>query len=309
MSIPSLYHDYKKYENLDKYSDDRILDLSDIPFIGPATLLPVYLFAKDNSIKKYRPHPYTKEHLDKIFGRTRGNDNLLPLLPVKLDSLHGINRAVVLGSVATKIRQMLFPDDEFGYLEYGDEGFKYIIDEILTNIEQHSEADRLFTYCQVYPIQGYIDVGILDNGLTIPGKYEESQQEFQNKNINPYLFRDDRHAIYKSVNGISTKEDFKRGLNSINREDELDQIDSIGHGMNTSVRAITEVLNGSMLVASRGGLCHVTPKEKKFITIKDDSIVRGTLICIRYKKGEFDLEKYRECIYQYRKIDDYNIVI
>lgn len=309
MSIPSLYHDYKKYENLDKYSDDGFLDLSNIPFIGPATLLPVYLFARDNFIKQYRPHSNTKEHLDKIFGKTRGNDNLMPLIPVKLDSIHGINRAVVLSSIATKIRQMLFPDDEFGYLEYGDEGFKYIIDEILTNIEQHSEAGRLFTYCQVYPRQGYIDVGILDNGVTIPGKYEGCQPEFRDKNINPYLFENDKQAIFKAINGISTKDDFKTALNGADAGDEIDQIDSIGHGMNTSVRAITDVLNGSMLIASRGGLCHVTPRGKKFIPIKEDSIVRGTLICIRYKKGEFDLEKYHDCILQYRKIDDYNVVI
>ncbi len=62
-----------------------------------------------------------------------------------------------------------------------------------------------------------------------------------------------------------------------------------------------------MLIASRQGVCHLTPTEKKFIKAKNDNTINGTLVCIRFKKAELNFEKYRECIGEYRMIDDVSI--
>lgn len=307
MSMPSLLSDYRRYERVEKDPTKKYIDLSNIPFVAPASLLPSYYFAKANSITRYKPHPNTREHLAKIFGHSQGNKNLLPLIPINLKVKDERAKIRVLSSINKKIRNLLFPDDDEGYLEYGDEGFKYIIDEILSNIDQHSKANKIYVYCQSYPFQGYVDVGILDDGVTIPGKYEESRLEFEDKEVNPYIFNNDCEAIYKSLNGISTKREFKNEVEGLESEKDIPKVDTIGHGINTSVRAITEVLSGSMLIASRKGVCHVTPNDKKFIKPKDNNNINGTLMCIRFKKGEFNLKQYRECILEHRIITDVNI--
>ncbi len=91
----------------------------------------------------------------------------MPLIIIKLNDIDEERKVKILSNVDNKIRNMLFPNNQMEYKKYGDEGFRYIIGEILTNIEQHSEASRLYTYCQIYPIEGYVDVGIMDNGVSI----------------------------------------------------------------------------------------------------------------------------------------------
>lgn len=304
MSLPSLLRDFQKFERVRKYPDQEILDLSNFRFVAPTTLLPAYHYAISNSISKYVPHENTREYLDQIFGRSQCNEHTLPLLQINLNQ-DEMAKIKILSSVNNKIRNILFPNDATGYTEYGDAGFRYIIDEILSNVEQHSEADKLYVYCQGYPSEGYVDVGILDNGVTIPGKYEAELPEFKNKNINPYLFQDDPEALYLSVNGISTKRGFKLDLERLKSKDGIPDVDNIGCGMNTSVRTITEVLGGSMLIASREGICHLTPSEKTFIKAENhNNSINGTLMSMRFKKGEFDYDKFNECIFEYRMIKD-----
>ncbi len=305
--IPSLLHDYRKYESIDKNPNQEFIDLSHLSFISPGSLLPIYHFAMSNSIKQFMATNKTRAHLSKIFGRSRGNSNLMPLISINLKDTNEKRKVKILSNVDKKIRNMLFPYNEMEYKEYGDEGFRYIIEEILTNIEQHSEASRVYTYCQTYPVQGYVDVGILDDGVTIPGKYDQSYDEFIDETINPYEFKTDCHAIYHAFNGVSTKREFKEEIMGLQTMDDLSKVDSIGHGYNTSVRAITEVLGGSMLVASRDGICHLTPHQKKFIKAKDNNTINGTLVCIRFKKAKLNFKKYRDCIREYSIINDVSI--
>jgi hypothetical protein len=305
--IPSLLHDYRKYESIDKNPDQKSIDLSGLSFISPGSLLPIYHFARSNSISRFIAQERTKEHLSKIFGISKGNSNLMPLITINLKDTNEKRKVEILSNVDKKIRNMLFPNNEMEYKEYGDEGFRYIIEEILTNIEQHSEASKVYTYCQTYPLEGYVDVGILDNGVSIPGKYDQSYDEFIDESINPYEFKTDCHAIYHAFNGVSTKPEFKKEVIGLQSMDDISKVDSLGHGYNTSVRAITEVLGGSMLIASRNGICHLTPQQKKFIKAKDNNTIIGTLVCIRFKKAKLNFEKYRDCIRDYRMINDVSL--
>lgn len=306
MPLPSLLDDYNKYASIDKDPNQEYIDLSSIRFIAPTSLLPAYHFGECNSITSYLPHYNTREHLSKIFGLSQGNRNLLPLVPINLNQDNKI-KVRILSGINEKIREVLFNNNIETYLDYGDEGFKYIIDEVLSNVDQHSNADKMYVYCQNYPNENYVDVGILDDGDTIPGKYEYSQDEFKDKEINPYLFKNDCDALYKSINGISTKREFKLDIEDLNHKNKVYNVDTIGHGINTSVRAITDVFGGSMLIASRGGVCHLTPYEKTFIKAEEHNIINGTLMCIRFKKCEFNLKEYRNCILKHRMIKDVNM--
>ena len=50
-------------------------------------------------------------------------------------------------------------------------GFKYMIDETLDNITEHSESDRGYIFAQAYPTKGFLDVCIADRGINLLGSY------------------------------------------------------------------------------------------------------------------------------------------
>ena len=52
-------------------------------------------------------------------------------------------------------------------------GLKYMIDEILDNITEHSESDRGYIFAQAYPTKGFLDVCIADRGVSLLGSYEK----------------------------------------------------------------------------------------------------------------------------------------
>ena len=45
-------------------------------------------------------------------------------------------------------------------------GFKYMIEETLDNITEHSNSDRGFIFAQAYPTKGYLDLCIADRGVS-----------------------------------------------------------------------------------------------------------------------------------------------
>ncbi|MBZ2167037.1 hypothetical protein [Methanobacterium spitsbergense] len=270
------------------------MDLSNIPFVSPAMLLPTIHYARSNSILTLHCHNNAIGHINKILGKSNGNSNMIPLNVIKLKNYDDEVKTNIITSIDQKIRKLLFPHNKRGHVEYGGVGvFPYITGEIFSNVEQHSNANTVYTYSQIYPNEGYIDVAILDDGISIPGKYEQSRPEFINNDINPYEFKNDCEAIFRSLNGISTKEGFKKSMNGLASEEDIVRNDNIGYGINTSIRTITEGLGGSFLIASRKGICHLTPNmKKKFIKVKDNNILNGTLICIRFKKIQLEQNEF-----------------
>lgn len=54
-------------------------------------------------------------------------------------------------------------------------GLKYMIDETLDNITEHSESDRGYLFAQAYPSKGFLDVCIADRGVSLLGSYKSFQ--------------------------------------------------------------------------------------------------------------------------------------
>lgn len=311
MTIPSLLDDYRKYLDIEKDLTNDYVDLSNIRFVSPASFLPAYNFAQNNSIPKFSCHDHAYEHILKILGRYECNSNLLPLVPINIGKYDTDTKNKVLTDLDVKIRKLLFPNNTKGHEEYGGvDTFPYITGEILSNVGEHSEANMVYSYSQIYPNEGYIDVGILDDGISIPGKYEESRPEFVNKEINPYEFKDDCDAIYRSLNGISTKHAFKMSMDGLLSEEDIAKNDNIGYGINTSFRMITEGLGGSFLIVSRNGICHLTPNgKKKFIKLNNNNnIINGTLICIRFNKVKLEHEEFVEYYEQNVPISNEDVI-
>lgn len=98
------------------------------------------------------------------------------------------------------------------------------------NIQQHSQFTHGTLLAQYFPNMEYVDIGVLDNGITIPGSYERYQIEVVS----------DANAIEQAIQGVSTKLEKGRG-----------------HGLPSSFAIGTQELGGEVYILSRtGALVH-----------------------------------------------------
>ena len=106
-------------------------------------------------------------------------------------------------------------------------GLKYMIDETLDNITEHSESDRGYIFAQAYPTKGFLDVCIADRGVTLLGSY----QKLQGNEIVT-----DMEAIKAANRGISSKN--------------LPDAENRGYGIRTSKGMLVDGLGGQYMMIS-----------------------------------------------------------
>ena len=179
---------------------------------------------------------------------------------------------------------------------------KYILSELGgSNIEEHSQYTLATIMAQFYEKKGFIDIGIFDNGITIPRKFEmgkivfnsksprvlnklgdllTSKSPIQSSKTSAICYNnEDGQAIYMAMNGKSTKE-VEGGR---------------GFGLSTSQKLVLQGLKGSFYLFSRKGIVeidHKTPQHK--IYKYQNEILPGTLIYIRFNtpSKKIQMEKY-----------------
>ena len=139
-------------------------------------------------------------------------------------------------------------------VEYcGMDSFCYLINELVDNIYDHSKFSNAGVMVQKYKSNGFTEICICDNGVTIPGSF----------NNNEILFKDDCDAIKKAINGRSSRSEER------------------GFGLNTNLRLFTTGLNGKMLIVSRNGAYYSEKKTKRLYNLPEIYSLRGTLISVR----------------------------
>jgi len=143
-------------------------------------------------------------------------------------------------------------------------GVFYLVGEMVDNMDQHSKFTQGSVMVQFYNKKGYVDIAILDNGITIPGAYEKNDLEFKN----------DADALNKALSGISTK------VGELSR----------GKGLGTSKKLVTEGLKGDFYILSRKGLYWAEGGKTGSKLLEKP--LNGTLICMRFKAPGKDLNIY-----------------
>ncbi len=143
----------------------------------------------------------------------------------------------------------------------------YLLSELTDNMDQHSKFTVGSIMVQYYKNKGFIDIGILDNGLTIPGVYEKNKIEFST----------DIEAIMKSTKGISTK--FNEG--------------GRGKGLETSKKLVNDGLEGEFYIISRKGML-ISKQNNEDVMKKTNFALGGTLVYSR-----FNIPKKNLNIYEY----------
>jgi len=150
-------------------------------------------------------------------------------------------------------------------------GIKYMIEETVDNVTEHSNTDRGYIFVQAYPTKGYIDVCIADRGITLLGSY----QSLADNGI-----VDDMEAIKAANRGISSK----------NRPD----AENRGFGIYTSKKMLIGGLQGQYLMISGNSLYMKDRNLDSFYSLPEGIRWNGTIVAFRipFQSPEFNYINY-----------------
>lgn len=238
---------------LDKQKDQRevVLDMSELEWALPLSTL--LLSNKITDLKKegtnitVKPPLNTnvKNYLKTIgfpLGKGMGGTTYSPIY-------HFGENANAAANVAFDIIDRQFPKSD--KLEIT----KYMVGELAANVEDHSEFTHATVASQYYFKKKFVDMGMIDNGITIPAL-------FRKKNI---PFETDAEAIDKAIHGVSTKTD-----------------DGRGRGLTFVKRVVNEGLKGQLLMISRNGAVVHDGENRKLYKLAKLKL-RGTVVYSRFE--------------------------
>ncbi|MFC1682139.1 ATP-binding protein [Nanoarchaeota archaeon] len=228
------------------------LDLSSIEWILPCSAL--LLSAKIDEMKTqgYKisyiepDNNFVRNYLITIgfpFGTETQGETYYPVN--HFNNKDDINKKV--GAFVNDINKKL--PDKFG------DSVLYILGELTDNIEQHSQFTHASIMAQYFPNKEYLDIGILDNGLSIPGVFEK----------NKIPFSKDCEAVDNALKGTTTKkEEGTRGF-----------------GLSSSKKIIRDLIDGELHIISRKGAIIFEPESFSKKYEFDKNSLKGTMIYMR----------------------------
>jgi hypothetical protein len=118
----------------------------------------------------------------------------------------------------------------------GDDAFMYIVEELIDNVYQHSRFLYGSFAAKVSDSDGFADLSVFDNGITIGTKFRESGM----------LFNQDSEAIVSAVNGLSSKMEPGRGF-----------------GLGSTVILVIDGFAGEVFIASGSGAVYASKYAKE----------------------------------------------
>jgi anti-sigma regulatory factor (Ser/Thr protein kinase) len=137
-------------------------------------------------------------------------------------------------------------------------GLKYLIEENVDNIVEHSDSKRGYIFSQSYPAKNYLDICIADNGITLLGSYLKMEE---NK------FIDHLSAMKAANSGISTKN--------------LPDAENRGYGIRTSKNMLVNGLSGNFVMLSGNALYLSSRGIDQFSALPEIATWHGTIVAMR----------------------------
>lgn len=257
--MKTLYQDYRKFEKIAKNYNSQAseLDASKEYFLAPTTLIPLTGFVRTNNIEKIITHQRAHDYVKRILeGKETGTNTKLTILPNT-----EVQRQQ--DETALHMAESIDYDTYGGYLTVF-----HICNELINNIYNHTPMEKGlanygYTYSQLYPFERKLDICVLDDGLSIPGKFEKNNIHFE----------DDCDAICKAINGMTTAKD--------------KDFESRGNGLWSTIKLVVEGNGGNVLLVSRNGCLHIRSKDSfKYYHLDNSSIFKGTLVSVRLKSNQ-----------------------
>lgn len=214
------------------------------------------LFAKrEKNILIIPPENKTVDnHLNRIGFPTGGNSIIATSLPI----IHFFDNPDKNCENLFKFVKESFPSSLRGNC------ISCLLGELVDNVDQHSRYTHASITAQFFPKMNIVDIGVVDNGISIPKLFKEN-------NIN---FKDDADAIRLAMNGKSTKPGDERG-----------------YGLYTTRRITTEGLKGKCFILSGNGVLVSDSKKSNTYTSKK-YLYKGTLIYLRFFAPKEEINIY-----------------
>lgn len=276
-SLPQQYRAALKTKNeLYGSSPEKVvIDLSQAEWFTPTFLAPISEIYNSQGIEiefEFPSHPGVKTYLDKIgFPNGFANppdkvENSLPLC--KMEPEEGPDTFEIVGS---KIRKLVKKQIEGTPWEDAQTGVVYPISEIVDNVDYHSDCDLGTLLVQYYPKKEFLDICVVDDGITIPGSYE---------NYGVEISSDEEALRFALEEGKSTRPN--TGMLR-------------GFGLRTTADMIVNGMRGEILLSSRNATLYQddqsTPR-----TILSNFEWDGTVFAARLELPKEDFS-YHDYIY------------
>lgn len=137
-------------------------------------------------------------------------------------------------------------------------GLRYMIDELVDNITEHSESERGFIFAQAYPRKKYIDICIADNGISLLGSY-----------------------LRTGDGTISTDSEAMRAANSCVSTKNRPDAENRGFGIFTSKKMLIAGLGGQYLMMSGSSIYLKNSALEHYYSMPDGINIHGTVVAFR----------------------------
>jgi hypothetical protein len=245
-SRPALLAHYEESVRISREIESSgIVDMSGFHFIYPTTLLPIFLSTRrtKHEIAIIRsPNPNVNDYMS-IVGRRHptvgGGRSYIPVVDIPLNFRNFTPAFQIICSLAGQVGR--------------DQEFRYMVGELTDNIYQHSEFNNALVMAQKYNTLGFLEMCIVDDGITIAGSLAKAGMIFE-----------DSEAIVAAILGLSSKDNVERG-----------------YGLFESIEKIANQYHGEVLIISGTAAIYFKGSDIKGFKLEAQSIFSGTLISIR----------------------------
>lgn len=249
MDYPPLIRNYFEFCKYRQSSKSGIVDLSEAAWLCPTTILPLVDLIQQTPQAKYTPptNKKVKRYFELIINEDSSKGDSDSFIPVH--SSKRLNDADI-----THIYKLISEESK------DEQALKYIISELVANINEHSNCTRSSFMAQNYKRLGFLEASFFDNGKTIPGSFKGSG--FYDKSL------EDSQYVGMALEGKSTKEEKGRGW-----------------GLPTTIK-ILKAMNSDIFIVSGKGAIYVTGTNKYLkgdtvYKLSDDLELSGTLIAFQ----------------------------
>lgn len=256
----TLLQDYKKYEKImgNVNENSEYINTTKYDFLAPTTLIPLLCMQNKLNIP-ILVNDSTEDYVKRIInGDSTNNNTPYQVLPKSAKERQDNE---LTEKMVNNIKEKW--GDQFG----GYFTLRYIISELTSNIYDHTSfeeelASQGYTYAQQYPNLNKLDICIMDDGLSIPGRFKKSGIPFE----------DECHAIELAISNNSTL-----SKNPLER----------GNGLWSTIKLAVEGNGAEVLIVSGKGCLHIKKKDKyKYFLLDNENIFKGTLISFKLNNRE-----------------------
>lgn len=231
----------------------KVLNLSNITQFCPTLLLLLGIFIRQNKkIKIIAPKNNEFWNFFNVFTRDKQDFtikkdfSIIAMFPERY-------------SIEKKFNSFIFNQN---IPEKNYDAFSYFISEFIDNIYEHSKFSVAYLTAQQSIDRKFIEIAIVDNGISIPGSYEIKGYDF-----------DDKKALEKALTGLSTKDDYR------------------GYGLRTSLNILIKGFEAKCLIVSRRAALYAN-NNISYFKLEKDYVFNGTLISTRLYNTNREVNVY-----------------